>query len=641
MKALYNNIIEKLKKLGNNIGHKFSKNKEDSNKENGKYDQVSILKEERKNEVNNNSINTENEKENENTKKINHKKGKSKVKIRLSVELLCMSVLPILIVGVVMCIITSKSVTSNAVNQIQKDLYAACVAVMSSFEQNVGEYSYNENGDLWKGGYNISKSENLLSEINEKTNLDISIFSKESIVITTAKNKKSGKTRNILIEDRVIKEVFEGGYEDFNENMTIDGKAQYMYAIPMLQTDKSEVVAMIIVSCDKEQAIASTNKTIQMVIIIIIGIVLVISVLIIIFSRGINNSLKAGFKAIEKLSHGNLKVDANMLNLKRKDEIGEMSRSIYMLSQEFRKIITNNINLTTDIEDTTNDLDETAQKTKDSVNTIDIAMDTMSTTARKQANIVDDVSSDMNDLGKIIKETYGEIKTINDYNIDMKKSSKIANKVVGELTYIRESLNNIIEVINKQTTDTYDLTKEIKKYAEMIASFADETNLLALNATIEAARVGEEGKGFAIVASQIQSLADQSNVVSNDISKTINMLVNDSKKSLDTMGQVNSVIDKLNTNIDDTREIFKTVNDGIGSSIKGLKKIEDKAAIMDDSRSSMMMVIKDLDKVAQQNIKCAADTEEVTKHISHLFDEVSNIKNVTERLVESINLFEV
>ena len=119
------------------------------------------------------------------------------------------------------------------------------------------------------------------------------------------------------------------------------------------------------------------------------------------------------------------------------------------------------------------------------------------------------------------------------------------------------------------------------------------------------------------------------------------MLVNDSKKSLDSMTQVNSIIDRLNNNIDNTKEIFNVVNEGIVYSLNGLKKIEDQAASMDESRSSMMKIIKELDKVAQQNIKCAADTEEVTKHIGQLFDEVSNIKTVTEKLVDSINLFEV
>lgn len=631
MKDLKNNLQNKIRQLGKKISVFFNFDKL-SEKKKWKVKKEKAIKDKKnkkkKNKLSEDEIN-------------NIVSRKERIKVKLSLELIIMSVFPIVLVGIIVGVVTFKSIKSNAVSQIENDLYTAGVAVISSFEQNVGDYTYNEVGDLWKGGYNISKSEKLLSGINEKAKIDISIFSKDNIVITTAKDTKTGKTKKIVINDSVVKSVFKGGYEDFNANMTIDGKEQYMYAIPMLQTDKSEVMAMMVVSCNKEQAIKTTNRTVNIVIIIILVLVIVISILTILFSRGITNSLKTGFKALETLSHGNLKIDASMLKLKRRDEIGEMSRSIYKLSQEFRKMISNNINLTADIEDTANDLDITAKKTKESINTIDVAMDTMANTAKKQANIVEDVNSDMIDLGEIIKETYGEIKTINDYNIGMQNSSKVANKVVGELTYIRESLNSIIEVINQQTTDTYHLTKEINKYAEMIASFADETNLLALNASIEAARVGEQGKGFAIVATQIQSLADQSNVVSNDISKTINKLVNDSKKSMATMGQVNSVIEKLNTNIDDTREIFNTVNEGIGSSLKGLKKIEDKAAVMDDSRASMMMVINDLAKVAQQNIKCAADTEEITKHIGNLFIEVNNIKNATERLVESIDIFEV
>lgn len=573
--------------------------------------------------------------------KVKEKDKKRKLYSRLGLELFAMSLLPIIAIGVITCIMTYKSFTSNAKSQIEKDLYTAGVAVLASFEQNAGDYFYGDTGLLWKGGYNISKSEQLLGSINKRANIDVTIFSKDSIVITTARNKKTQENKKIEISDSVINEVFKGGYEDSGNKLYIDGKEQFMYAIPMLQEDKSEVVAMIVVSCDKVKAFASTQRTIKIVIIIIISIILIISIFIILFSRGITNSLNSGFKALELLSHGNLKVDKSMLKLKRKDEIGDMSRSIYMLSQEFRKIIMNNISMTADIENTANDLNITAQNTRKSVDIVDVAMDTMSTTAKKQANIVENVNEDMNILGDMIKNTYGEIKTISDYNIGMQKSGNIANNIVGELTYIRESLNDIIEVINKQTTDTYDLTKEIRKYAEMIASFADETNLLALNATIEAARVGEQGKGFAIVASQIQSLADQSNVVSNDISKTINLLVSDSKKSLETMSQVNSVIERLNNNIDNTKEIFNVVNDGIVYSLNGLKKIENQAAVMDSSRSSMMEVIKDLDKVAKQNIKCAADTEEVTKHIGQLYDEVSNIKTVTEKLVDSINLFEV
>ena len=120
-----------------------------------------------------------------------------------------------------------------------------------------------------------------------------------------------------------------------------------------------------------------------------------------------------------------------------------------------------------------------------------------------------------------------------------------------------------------------------------------------------------------------------------------NILVDDSKKSLDTMNQVNSVIEKLNINIDSTKEIFNSVNEGIGYSADGLNKIQEQTAGIDKARSSMMKVMGDLQDVSEKNIKYATDTEEVTKHIGKLFDEIGNIKEMTENLVDSVKIFEV
>lgn len=573
-------------------------------------------------------------------------KKKHIIKGKLGIELLSISIVPILIVGTLTCVITWKSFTSNTTDQIEKDLYTAAIAIVSSFEQNVGEYTYATNadgsqGDFWKGGCNISKSSALLEQIKEKADIDITIANKERIVITTAVDEKTGENKNIEISNNIFEKVFEKGYEDFNGSMKIDGVNQFMYVVPMVQIDKSEVMAMIIVSSNKDVSMESTYDVLKIVLIILLVIIIAIIIYVSIFTRGITNSLKAGFNALELLSRGDLRIKAESLKINRKDEIGEMSRSIYTLSEEFRKIISSNIDMTKDIEDTANELNNTAKNTRKSVDIVDSAMENMSEAANTQAKIVVDVNKDMAVLGSMIKNTYSEIKSINEYNTEMLNSSRIANKIISELTYIRESLNSIIDVINKQTEDTYGLTKDIRKYAEMIVSFADETNLLALNATIEAARVGEEGKGFAIVAAQIQGLADQSTVVSNDISKTVNLLVNDSKKSLDTMEQVNSVIEKLNSNIDDTKEIFNIVNEGIGFSADGLIKIQEQTAGIDKSRGSMMKVMAELQQVSEKNIKCATDTEEVTKHIGQLFDEIGNIKHMTEKLVESVEVFEV
>ena len=427
MKKKFNEKIQSVLKLfkKENTNNEVMKEKAYKEEEKTNIDKIDITKE--------NTVVEEN---------IHNMRLNKSRKRKLGVELLSISVVPIILIGIITCVMTWKTFTKNATDQIEKDLYTAGISVVTFFEQNVGIYKYAVNadgsqGDFWKGDCNISKSSKLLEEIKTKTQLDITIINKERILITTANDEKTGDNKKIELDDSVITNVYDKGYSEFNDSMKIDGEKQLMYAMPMVQTDEPEIMAMIIVSSNKDVSMKETYDVITAVIIIIVVIIVLLSIFVSVFTRGITGSLKAGFKALESVAQGNLIIDSSSLKLDRKDEIGDMNRSIYNFSAEFRKIIANSIDMTKAMENTSNDLNDTAMNTKSSVGIVDRAMENMSDAANKQAAIVVDVNRDMSNLGNMIKNTYAEIKTINDYNMEILNSSRTANKIVSELTYIK------------------------------------------------------------------------------------------------------------------------------------------------------------------------------------------------------------
>ena len=141
MKDLKNNLQNKIRQLGKKISvfFNFDKLSEKKKWEVKKEKAIKDIENKKKNKLSEDEIN-------------NIVSSKDKIKIKLSLELIIMSVIPIVLVGIIVGVVTYKSIKSNAVSQIENDLYTAGVAVISSFEQNVGDYIYNEVGDLWKGG---------------------------------------------------------------------------------------------------------------------------------------------------------------------------------------------------------------------------------------------------------------------------------------------------------------------------------------------------------------------------------------------------------------------------------------------------------------------------------------------------------
>ena len=444
--------------------------------------------------------------------------------------------------------------------------------------------------------------------------------------------------------DKIIKTVLEGGEEYFSKAVSLDGNLNYGYYMPVYQKGStSEIIGMIFVGTDKSRKDAAMNKIIWMIIISVILVMVLCVLASVLVSISISRSLREGIGIVQTVAKGELGVEISKKLLTRKDEVGDLSQSIYTLQKELKHILKQIAEGTEKLTEASEELGITARTTNRTRQQVEQAVGHITESSIKQAENTKNASDHVMRMGEQISETAEQTGVLNENADVMRKFGEQAAVTIQSLRKINDEVEQSIADITRQTNQTNESAQKIREATAIITSIADETNLLSLNASIEAARAGDAGKGFAVVASQIQKLAEQSNTSSGTIEEITGELISDSGIAVETMLRVKEIVDTQSRNMEETEHIVNEVMGGIRTSLGSIDSIEKGAVRLETSRNEIIQTVGDLSRIAAENAENTQKTCEQTMQVADTFERIEGnavkLKEIADELSQTIRHF--
>ena len=203
------------------------------------------------------------------------------------------------------------------------------------------------------------------------------------------------------------------------------------------------------------------------------------------------------------------------------------------------------------------------------------------------------------------------------------------------------ALKNTLEVTEQVFTTLQNEINEIAAFTQELNKIANSTNTLALNASIEAARAGHMGAGFAVVASKVQVLAEDSNKCSAQIATVVNSMESLIQTTAKQLNNSQTAVDNSITSLNDFQDSFKQLTSQFKSLYRNIEDQNDSIKGMDRSFVDLRDKISDMASSSEENqnsVTAITDSIDVYKHnINKIVDDNIIISQLSASLLESAN----
>lgn len=392
------------------------------------------------------------------------------------------------------------------------------------------------------------------------------------------------------------------------------GFAKIVYFSTLVLDDNT--VWKIIITLDKKSHLAAVNESSQ--VLLISGIVLVLlSSLVIYVSL---SRLYAPILALKDMINDLARGDGDLtqrLDVTRNDDLGEIAeavnRFIINLQEMMLKIANSTVHISTGIGELRNQTEQNNQVLTEHANETEqvvVAITEMSSTA-------DSVAQSAARSASFTQQT-----------TEQANQSKVvvdtAVSGVADLVNEVESMATNIQTMNNDT-------KKISAVLGIIGGIADQTNLLALNAAIEAARAGEQGRGFAVVADEVRTLAARTQQSTSEINEMLTNL----NRGTDS---VVSAMDATRTSCEQTANTTASVNESLDCMTNSIVQINDLGIQIATAAEEQSSVTEEINR---NMTAIRTMVTQLTQNGNKTMDSTHDLSNCNDELTQIISQFKL
>ncbi|WP_105188548.1 methyl-accepting chemotaxis protein [Pseudoalteromonas sp. T1lg48] len=276
----------------------------------------------------------------------------------------------------------------------------------------------------------------------------------------------------------------------------------------LASVEASDKLATEVLLSTKEQIDTQMRSAQAVAIITLVLAALLVVVLLVMTSRAIIQPINSAVAAIARIRQES---DLSLqIPVQGNDEIAELSKNINALTSDFRGLIFDVNSALETLNGATAELANTTASTSSGVQEQLQEADMVATAATEMQATIQDISSNT-------EEAAMRAQTTND---NAAQGRQEVESTVSRIAELSESLGGASGVVGQLEKDA----DTIGSVLDVIRGIAEQTNLLALNAAIEAARAGEQGRGFAVVADEVRSLAQRTQDSTQEIENIISAL---------------------------------------------------------------------------------------------------------------------